>query len=159
MQQTSGGRSHFSLNFWASLDPEVTVNQRSAELYSFEIFCKFFFCFQLTYSLHPEHWIIQKSVYVLHLITCHGRIMPRLRSSCFSIKTYVVALWNHAYSNILKILQPNDENFQIKNSDIFHISAQNIDCGYSFESPWLGGCNEYPQSMVFNKIRKIMLPL
>ena len=23
------------------------------------------------------------------------------------------------------------ENVQIKNSDIFHISAQNIDCGYS----------------------------
>ena len=26
-------------------------------------------------------------------------------------------------------------NFQIKNSNIFHISAQNIDCGYSLESP------------------------
>ena len=24
------------------------------------------------------------------------------------------------------------ENLQIKNSDIFHSSAQNIDCGYSF---------------------------
>ena len=27
------------------------------------------------------------------------------------------------------------ENFQIKNSDIFHITAQNIDCGYSLEPP------------------------
>ena len=27
------------------------------------------------------------------------------------------------------------ENFQVKNSDIFHISAQNIDCGYSLEPP------------------------
>ena len=27
-----------------------------------------------------------------------------------------------------------NENFQIKNSDIFHISAQNIDCGYSGEA-------------------------
>ena len=35
------------------------------------------------------------------------------------------------YSNILKILQQKNENFQIKNSYIFHISAQNIDCGYS----------------------------
>ena len=25
------------------------------------------------------------------------------------------------------------ENFQIKNTDIFHISAQNIDCGYLLE--------------------------
>ena len=37
----------------------------------------------------------------------------------------------NAYSNILKILQLKKENFQIKNSDIFHISVQNIDCGYS----------------------------
>ena len=37
--------------------------------------------------------------------------------------------------------------FQIKNSDIFHISAQNIDCGYSLEPPQWGGSNEYPQSM------------
>ena len=29
---------------------------------------------------------------------------------------------------ILQILQPEKENFQIKNSDIFHIPAQNIDC-------------------------------
>ena len=36
-------------------------------------------------------------------------------------------------SNILEILPPKNENFQIKNSDIFHISAQNIDCGYSLE--------------------------
>ena len=27
------------------------------------------------------------------------------------------------------------ENFHIKNPDIFHISAQNIDCGYSLEPP------------------------
>ena len=33
--------------------------------------------------------------------------------------------------------------FQIKISDIFHISAQNIDCGYSLEPPRRGGSNEY----------------
>ena len=57
------------------------------------------------------------------------------------------SLRKHAYSNILKILPPKTENFQIKNSDIFHISAQNIDCGYSLEPPLRGGSNEYPQSM------------
>ena len=30
---------------------------------------------------------------------------------------------------------------------ILLISAQNIDCGYSFEPPRRGGSNEYPQSM------------
>ena len=52
-------------------------------------------------------------------------------------------LRKHAYSNILKILPPKNENFQIKNSDIFHVSAQNIDCGYSLELPHRGGSNEY----------------
>ena len=40
-------------------------------------------------------------------------------------------------------LPPKNENFQIKNSDIFHSSAQNIDCGYSLEPPHRGGSNEY----------------
>ena len=35
------------------------------------------------------------------------------------------------------------EKFQIKTFDIFHISAQNIDCGYSLEPPRQGGSNEY----------------
>ena len=39
----------------------------------------------------------------------------------------------------------------MKYSDIFHISAQNIDCGYSLEPPRRGGSNEYPQSMFLSK--------
>ena len=46
-----------------------------------------------------------------------------------------------------KFYHQNNENFQIKNSDIFHIFAQNIDCGYSLEPPRRGGSNEYPQSI------------
>ena len=56
-------------------------------------------------------------------------------------------LRKHAHLNILKILPSKNENFQIKNSDISHISAQNMDCGYSLEPPRRGGSNEYPQSM------------
>ena len=54
----------------------------------------------------------------------------------------------------MKILPPKNEHFQIKNSDIFHISAQNIDCGYSLELSWWGGSNEYPQSMFFSRNKK-----
>ena len=61
------------------------------------------------------------------------------------VKNY--PLRKHAYSNILKILPPKNENFQLKNPNIFHISAQNIDRGYSLEPPQRGGSNEYPQSM------------
>ena len=42
----------------------------------------------------------------------------------------------------------------MKNSDIFHISAQNIDCEYSLELPWWGGSNKYPQSMFMSRNKK-----
>ena len=44
--------------------------------------------------------------------------------------------------------------FQIKNSDIFQISAQNIESGYSLEPPRRGGSNEYPQSMFSSRNNK-----
>ena len=39
---------------------------------------------------------------------------------------------------------------------IFHISAQNIDCGYPLEPPRRGGSNEYPQSMFLSRHKKIL---
>ena len=64
----------------------------------------------------------------------------------------------HTYSNILNILLPKNENFQIKNSNIFYISAQNIDCEYLLELPWQGGSNEYPQSMFLSKNKNNVYP-
>ena len=43
-----------------------------------------------------------------------------------------------------------------KNLICFPASAQNIDCGYSLEPPRRGGSNEYPQSMFWADIWKIM---
>ena len=40
---------------------------------------------------------------------------------------------------------------QIKISDIFHFSAQNIDWWYSLEPPRRGDSNEYPQSMFLSR--------
>ena len=49
-------------------------------------------------------------------------------------------LRKHAYSNILKILQPKKGKFSDKKkSDIFHISSRR------------GGSNEYPQSVFLAK--------
>ena len=59
----------------------------------------------------------------------------------------IPVLRKHAYSNILKILPPTNVNFQIKILDIFHISAQNINCWYTLDPPQQGGSNEYPQSV------------
>ena len=48
------------------------------------------------------------------------------------------------FKYIVNFTSKKTENFQMKNSDIFHIFAQNIDCGYSLEPPRRGGSNEYP---------------
>ena len=69
-------------------------------------------------------------------------------------KEKIFPLQKHAYSNILRILPSKNEKFQIKNSDIFLISAQNLDCGYSLELPQWGSSNEYPQSMLLCRNKK-----
>ena len=86
-----------------------------------------------------------------------GLIAVRYRfkqNASWDVSRDIHAVWSgswfslqiHAYSNILRILPPKkNENYQMKNSDIFHIPAQNIDCGYSLEPPRRGGSNEYPQ--------------
>ena len=73
---------------------------------------------------------------------CSFRFKHVLVNFCICMYISVVSkgLWKstlrkHAYSNIQKISPPKTENFPINNSDIFHISAQNIDCWYSLELP------------------------
>ena len=65
-----------------------------------------------------------------------------------------VPLRKHAYLNISKMSSPKTENLQIKKSNIFHISAQNIDGGYSLEPPRQSSSNEYPQSMFLSRNKK-----
>ena len=67
-----------------------------------------------------------------------------------------VTLRKHAFSKYTEnfTTKKKNENFQRKKSDIFHFSAQNIDCGYSLEPPRRGGSNEYPQSMFLSRNKK-----
>ena len=53
----------------------------------------------------------------------------------------------------IKISPSKTENFQIKILIFFHVSAQNIDCGYPLEPPRRGGSNEYSQS-IFSRSKK-----
>ena len=48
------------------------------------------------------------------------------------------------------------ENFQIKILKFFLFLFRNIDCGYLLELPRRGSSNEYPQSMFWAEIRKLM---
>ena len=58
------------------------------------------------------------------------------------------------YSYVENFTNKN-ENFQMKKSGSFHISAQNIDCGYLLEPPRRAGSNKYPQFMFSNRNKKI----
>ena len=42
--------------------------------------------------------------------------------------------------------------FSDNSSDIYRISAQTLDCGYTLEPR--GGSNEYPQSMILSRNKK-----
>ena len=96
-------------------------------------------CLSLSVSLSEIHGIPR------HSLICMVKIG---KTDC---KSSEKSLRKHAYSNILKILLPKKKEIsQIKNSDIVHISALNIDCGYLLEPPRRDGSNEYPQSMLFS---------
>ena len=70
---------------------------------------------------------------MLIFIPTRYRVISELQTR--GTKGYISIDFYKHYENmpILKILPPKNENFQIKISDIFHISAQNINCGYSLE--------------------------
>ena len=71
------------------------------------------------------------------------------RGTCSITKTRLCKYIEHFLSKNWKF---SDK----KNSNIFHISAQNMDCRYALEPPRRGYSNEYPQSMFWAEIRKIM---
>ena len=81
-------------------------------------------------------------------------ICRKLILSEMLVGKFDITLRKHAFSNILKISSPKTESVLHKNSDIFHISAKNMDCGYSLEPPRWGGSNEYPQSMFLSRNKK-----
>ena len=60
-----------------------------------------------------------------------------------------IQIYRHFHLLKLKI-------FRYKNSDIFHMSAQNIDREYLLEPPLRGGSNEYPQSIFVSRNKKII---
>ena len=59
-----------------------------------------------------------------------------------------------AYTTYIENFTTKNWKFSDKNSDIFHISAQNRDCEYLLELPVWGGSNKYPQFMLLRRNKK-----
>ena len=75
--------------------------------------------------------------------------------SNFVCNSAIHALRKHAYSNTLKTLPPKNENFQIKNSDIFlYFCSKHRLWVLVRTAVQRGGSNEYPQSMYLSRNKK-----
>ena len=70
-----------------------------------------------------------------------------LHPQCSITKTCLFKYIENLTSKKLKI-------FRQKTLIFLHISAQNIDCGFSLEPPRRSGSNEYPQSMFLGRNKK-----
>ena len=109
---------------------------------------------------HFEIYFCYFSDKIAHDISCKSFIWnakpyslqkhPQKKSKCHLISITKTCLFKIYW----KFYQKKNENFQGKKSDIFHFSAQNIDCGYLLELPHWGSSNEYPQSMFLSRNKK-----
>ena len=64
-----------------------------------------------------------------------NEIQTKMYDLAFEILGHLLHYENIPIQIYCKFYHQKNENFQIKNSDIFYVSAQNIDCGYSLEPP------------------------
>ena len=71
-------------------------------------------------------------------------IVVLLSFACVLAPDRNYAITNTRLFKYIENFTTKNGNFLDKNSDVFHISAQNIDCGFSLEPPRQGGSNEYP---------------
>ena len=79
-----------------------------------------------------------------------GRTSPKVRFLTFRLILFYIFTKTRLFKYIENFTTKNWK-FSDKKSYIFHISAQNIDCGYSLEPTRWGGSNEYPQCMFLSR--------
>ena len=80
-------------------------------------------------------------------------LLDLIFSFCLSTANQAIESFYHYENTPIQIYTENFTTKKIKkvsdkNSDFFHISTQNIDCGYSLEPPRRGSPIAYPQSSV-----------
>ena len=160
---------------WSDVAVSVLFVQARLSKYLGKILLTWFVCG--TYSDHPKrialrnnttlctkackwHCVECKDVFVF--VTCDFSVLT-FKSNCqLTGNSWPVALPYITKTCLFKYTEnftTKKWKFAEKKSDIFHISAQNIDCGYSLEPPRRGGSNEYPQAMFLSRKIKKCIPL
>ena len=81
---------------------------------------------------------LSRLIWVIACLAC--------RQSCrkYCTTAHVFIIMKTGLFKYIENFTSKNWKFSDKNSDIFHSSAQNIDCEYSLEPPRRGGSNEYP---------------
>ena len=81
-------------------------------------------------------------------------VKPFWQLPLFKVHQFPLIITKTRLFNYIENFTTKNWKFSDKNSDIFHTSAQNTDCGYSLEPPRRGGSNEYPQSVFLSRNKK-----
>ena len=100
-----------------------------------------------------DHWGFLQLRCVFFVVCVSSPLLSVPLEGCASWSHF----WSHYENTPIQIywkFHHQNWKFSDKYSDIFNISAQNIDCGYSLEPPHRGGSNEYPQSMFLSRNKK-----
>ena len=97
------------------------------------------------------HNFFVKHVSVLFLLCLYCVYLPVIYRRSLFPPLYITKTGLFKY---IENLTSKNWKFSLKKSDIFHISAQNIDCGYSLEPPRRGGSNEYHNLCFWAEIKK-----
>ena len=97
-------------------------------------------------TLHSSVKIAQS---IMNLVEKHFFYVDTLTATIFEMNDYAWCITKTRLYNF-DPLKPHFYTVKLGFTgvyNIFIISAQNIDCGYSLEPPRRGGSNEYPQSI------------
>ena len=132
---------------------------------------------QISLSIHPvlsesslgAFWIAKDAKFVMGTMKTYqtvqtkrliwvfvGRRCPKIGFHALWLKDFYLLPLCITKTRLFKYIEnftTKNWKFSDKNSDIFHISAQNIDCGYSLELHWWGSSNK-PQSMFLSRNKK-----
>ena len=111
----------------------------------------------VTFLKHYDHaCYTYYHIWLYYHICSNKRIVKQFRRHQIAVHVILAITKTCLFKYIENFTSKNWKFSDKKNPDIFHISSQNIDCGYLLELLWWGCSNEYPQYSFWVKIRKIM---